>query len=397
MFLAVTVSSLARRLSMFFFNDVIVGDSASSPLPSVSFKHHSLPTVEQQDEVNAKDSLLPPHSHDTLSGPTDCPSTPADFSSSVGYGSFSSSPFVVVGEAQVEVGVDDELMIEEAVLLGKSPLKRELSLSMLGCREGVYSPEFFPSVEERPSTPLPPLEDRQDMDHSYAVPCVVCKPVQSTPVQEAILPPKTADTLQSPEREVCFQSRAGNFIVFETYFEHVSFCAQCVIEEIAILPEQALKLSEKSKLNNSEPAKSEVLPAIKIPRFDTCSPSQAVFKPQWLGVGFGATGVRARGVQSRVRGPSSPLSARRPANDENENKVVLKQKQRGKLSFVMHTFYLHNVLTSVYCLYRLMDFLSYVCHYISLMTVISEVLFLYCRHLYSYWRRQIPSADPQGN
>lgn len=84
---------------------------------------------------------------------------------------------------------------------------------------------------------------------------------------------------------------------------------------------------------NSEPTKNEVLvPAITFPKFDTRSPSQAVFKPQWLGVGFGASGVRARGIQNRVRGTSSPLSTRRPPTDENENKVVLnKQKQRGKL------------------------------------------------------------------
>lgn len=224
--LAVAVSSLARRLSTFFLNDVMVGDSASTPLPTAPLKQNSLPTVEQQDEVNSKEPLLPPHSHDTLSvSTTDCPSTPADFSSSMGYGSFSSSLFVVVGEAPVEVGVDTDLdEVEEAVLLGQSPLKRELSLSMLGCREGVYSPEFFPSVEERPSTPLPPLDSRQDMDHSYAVPCVACMPVQSTPVQEAILSPRTADAPQSPEQAVCFQSRAELLdIVFETSFERLSF------------------------------------------------------------------------------------------------------------------------------------------------------------------------------
>ncbi|XP_034170646.2 cell division cycle-associated protein 3 [Pangasianodon hypophthalmus] len=307
----VTVSSLARRLSTFFLNDVVVGNA--TPLPPVSFtKHHSLSSVEEQNELNSKEPLLPPHSHDSVSGPTNCLSTPADFSSSMGYGSFSSSPFVVVGEAQVEVGVDADTTIdeaEEAVLVGQSTLKRELSLSMLGCREGVYSPEFFPSAEERPSTPLPPLEEPQDVDHSYALPHVTCEPVQSAPVpvQEAILPPMTADMPQSPEQE-------------------------SVAEEKAMLPEPALKHSEKSKLANSEPAKSEVLlPAITFPRFDTRSPSQAVFKPQWLGVGFGATGVRARGVQSRGKGTSSPLSTRRPATDENENKVVLnKQKQRGK-------------------------------------------------------------------
>ncbi|XP_053351152.1 cell division cycle-associated protein 3 [Clarias gariepinus] len=307
----VTVSALARRLSTFFLNDVMTGDSAPNPLPPVSLtKHYSLSGVEQQSEQSSKEPLLPPNSHNSLSGPIKCPTTPTDANSSMGYGSFSTSPFVVVGEAKVEVAVDADATIdeaEEAILLGESPLNRELSLSMLGCREGVYSPEFFPSADDRPSTPVPPLEDRQVEDHSYALPCITYEPSPSTPVQEAILQQSAADTVQSPEQE-------------------------CVVEETAVLMEQVLKSSEKSKLESSEPAKSEVpLPAITFPKFDTCSPSQVVFRPQWLGVGFGATGVRARGVQSRGRATSSPLSTRRPATDENENKVVLnKHKQRGK-------------------------------------------------------------------
>ncbi|XP_060726617.1 cell division cycle-associated protein 3 isoform X1 [Tachysurus vachellii] len=310
----VTVTSLARRLSTFFLNDVMVGDSVPTPPPPVSFmEHHSLPNVEQKEELSSNEPLLPPHSYDSLNGPIKCPSTPKDFSSSRGYVSFCSSPFVVVSEAQLEVGADADTTIdeaEEAVLMAGSPLKRELSLSMLGCREGVYSPEFFPSAEERPCTPLPPLEDRQDVNHSSAQPCINCDPIQSAPVpvQEAILPPSTTDLPQSPEQEV-------------------------VVEKTAILPEQVLKQPEKPVFANSEPNKSEVLVhGITFPRFDTRSPSQAVFKPQWLGVGFGVSGVRARGVQNRGRGPSSPLSTRRPATDENENKVVVnKQKQRGNL------------------------------------------------------------------
>lgn len=198
----------------------MVGDSASTPVPPVSFtKHPSLPSVEQQNELDSREPLLPPRSHDSLSGPVDCPSTSADFSSSMGYGSFSSSPFVVVGEAQVEVGVEADITVdeaEEADLLGDSTIKRELSLSMLGCREGVYSPEYFPSAEERPSTPLPPLEDRQDVDHSYALPCGTCAPVESppVPVHEAILPLETGETPQSPVQEVRFHSRAGHFTLF---------------------------------------------------------------------------------------------------------------------------------------------------------------------------------------
>lgn len=90
-------------------------------------------------------------------------------------------------EVDAEVTLEDA---EEALLLGESPLQRELSLSLLGCRDGVYSPEFYSPAEERPSTPLPPSEDKQHSDHPYTLPSLSCDPVQSS----------------SPAQEVCFQS-----------------------------------------------------------------------------------------------------------------------------------------------------------------------------------------------
>lgn len=114
----------------------------------------------------------------------------------------------------MEVGVEADTTIEEPVLLGESTLKRELGLGVLGCHEGVYSPEYFPSPEERPSTPLPPLEDQQDVDRSYGLPCVTCEPIQSPPVQEPILPPRTTDTPQSPEKKVCFSLEQEIFYCF---------------------------------------------------------------------------------------------------------------------------------------------------------------------------------------
>lgn len=131
------------------------------------------------------------------------------------------------------------------------------------------------------------------------------------------------------------------------------------MKDIAVLPEESLRSPAKTKPACSVPVMSEVmLPAIKFPRFDPRSPSQVVFKPQWLGVGFGATGVRSRGVQNRGRGPS-PLSTHRPATDENENKVVLnKPKQRGNL-LLSCMFYLNSSVAMIlYFLCRMVDFLS---------------------------------------
>ncbi|XP_076827363.1 cell division cycle-associated protein 3 [Brachyhypopomus gauderio] len=319
----VTVSSFARRLSTFFLSDVASRDSSSAPLlPAPLPKCPSLPSVEQQpEELCSTEPLLPPPA--CLGGPADTaptPSTPAPCVSSMGYGSFASSPFVLVGEVEVDTEVSLE-EAEEALLLEESPLNREISLSLLACREGVYSPEFYTSQEERPATPLPPVEDTQDSDHSYACPQVSNEPVQSSstiqassPVQEAVV--CSSDTAQPSESE---DIPAEAPIVPE----------EGPVEQETLEPAVPGPAASAKPSLNLNVQKESPLTGIRFPRFDVCSPSQAVFKPQWLGVGFGATGVRARGVHTR--GSSSPLSTRKPAIDENENKVVLtKQKQRGK-------------------------------------------------------------------
>ncbi|XP_062321719.1 cell division cycle-associated protein 3 isoform X1 [Osmerus eperlanus] len=69
----------------------------------------------------------------------------------------------------------------------------------------------------------------------------------------------------------------------------------------------------------------------RCPVFDAKSPSQVVFKPQWLGKGFGTTGVRARGRGGKGTSSSSPLSVRLATKKAaNENRASSKQKQRGK-------------------------------------------------------------------
>ncbi|KAK1795345.1 hypothetical protein P4O66_010521, partial [Electrophorus voltai] len=311
----VAVSSFARRLSTFFLNDAAMRFSGSAALAPASFpKCPSLPSVEQhQEELCSTEPLLPPRT--SLSGGADTASAPVPCSTSVGYGSFAASPFVLVGEVEVDTEVSLE-EAEEALLLEESPLKRQLSLSLLACREGVYSPEFYSSNDERPATPLPPLEDEQDGDHCYAHPRGTSEPIQpSSPVHGAILHPP--DAAQPSELE---DVTAGDPEKPE----------QGPLEPEK--PKMAVPVSAgapKPSLNLNAP-KDSPLTGIRFPKFDARSPSQAVFKPQWLGVGFGATGVRARGVPAR--GSSfSPISTRKPAIDENENKVVLaKQKQRGK-------------------------------------------------------------------
>lgn len=107
----------------------------------------------------------------------------------------------------MEVEVDAEASLEEAeeaLLLGASPLRKELSLSLLACREGVYSS----SLEQRPLTPLPPAERQANEDHSYAlfsVPPQSTEHETSTPAVEAVVTSEADEVpSQTSEEQVCF-------------------------------------------------------------------------------------------------------------------------------------------------------------------------------------------------
>lgn len=107
----------------------------------------------------------------------------------------------------MEVEVDAEVSLEEAeeaLVLGASPLRKELSLSLLACHEGVYSS----SLEERPLTPLPPAERQAKEDHSYALFSVAQPSTESetsTPVAEDVVTLEEAEVpSQTSEEQVCF-------------------------------------------------------------------------------------------------------------------------------------------------------------------------------------------------
>ncbi|XP_026084476.1 cell division cycle-associated protein 3-like [Carassius auratus] len=318
----VTVTSLARRLSTFFLNDIKSGSDSVSSLPSVSFtKHPSLPTVNQQNETGPRDPLLPlikGQNSSTLNGHTDAVSTPALCSVSEGYGPMCSGPLVFTGDTQVEVDAETSLEeAEEALMIGDSSLRKELSLSLLACREGVYSS----TLGEHPLTPHPPAERQANEDHSCAVFSV---PPQSTQSETPTAAVEAVVTLEADE------------VPSQTSEEQVD----------AALPELSHEQPEESKPptpqpdvapNRSSPLTGTqvetVQSGMRCLKFDPRSPSQAIFKPQWLGVGFGTTGVRARGVQARGKtSMSSPLSTKNTATNENNNMVVrAKQRPREKV------------------------------------------------------------------
>ncbi|XP_077065941.1 cell division cycle-associated protein 3 [Siphateles boraxobius] len=315
----VSVTSLARRLSTFFLNDVKSGGETISPRPPVSFtKHPSLPSGARQNDSGPREPLLPlAQNSASVREHSDVVFTPAASSPSLGYGSICSSPFVLVGHTQMEVEVDPEDSLEEAeeaLLLGASPLKKELSLSLLACHEGVYSS----SLEKRPLTPLPPVETQANEDHSYTLFSDVPPSTESEPVAETVVTPEEAE------------------VPSQTSDEQVT----------PALPESRHEQPEVSKPLSPQPAvassKSSPVTSVQVEtvqsgirclKFDTRSPSQAIFKPQWLGVGFGTAGVRARGVQGRGKTSiSSPLSTKNTATNENNNMVVrAKQRPREKV------------------------------------------------------------------
>ncbi|TRY95161.1 hypothetical protein DNTS_034676 [Danionella cerebrum] len=260
----VSVTSLARRLSTFFLNDVKSGDSPGSPLPPVVFtKHSSRPSVDTNNPDYLQEPLLKP----LATMPSPVPTSPSE-----GYGSICSSPFVLIGEVEVNEEVEASLEEAEEALL----------------------------LEERPLTPIPPAVRRADEEHSYAVFTIAPRAIDSTRVEEA-----------------------GPIL------EEVQ--AQTHTEQTEEVPETSSDQQEKIELSDAPssdgtPVSKEVelekpvIPSLKI---DPWSPSQAIFKPQWLGVGFGTTGVRARGVQGRMKtSVPSPLASVKTAKNENNNMVV---------------------------------------------------------------------------
>ncbi|XP_016145177.1 cell division cycle-associated protein 3 [Sinocyclocheilus grahami] len=315
--LKVSITSLARRLSTFFLNDVKSGDSVS-PLPLVSFtKPHRLPNRNWQNDAGPRDPLVKSQNSSTLIGHTDAVSTPALCSPSEAYGSMCSSPFVLIGGTLVEVDAETSLEeAEDALLLGAS-LRKELSLSLLACREEVYSS----SLEEHPLTPPPPAESQANEDHSYAlfsVPAQSTESETSTPVVDAVVTSEADEVLSQTSEE---QLDAA---LPESSHEQPE-------ESKPPTPQPAVAPSKSSQVTDTQV--ETVQSGIRCLTFDTRSPSQAIFKPQWLGVGFGTTGVRARGVQACGKtSMSSPLSTKNTATNENNNMVVrAKQRPREKV------------------------------------------------------------------
>lgn len=306
--LTATVGSFARRLGMIFHNET------EGKAPKFFPKHtpEAMEEFSKDDEdLTSTDPLLAPQPFQNLDRLADqanrlhTPVIPPVQSEA------DLSPFMLVEQPQVEVELQTEadISLEEAEEAKESPLHNRLSLSLITCREGATSSLIFAEVHsDGDSSPDPGVKAGavgDGVDHSYALPSIS---IDAEVPAKSPLPSGAA--VASAEDE---QSVAVEQIPSPEDSNHLD--KEKPLPQIACSPEQP-------KLSNH----------IRCPTFDPRSPSQVVFKPQWLGKGFGANGLRVKSVHGQCgKGGSSPLAVRVAVkNAANENKGQSgKRKQKG--------------------------------------------------------------------
>lgn len=273
-------------------------------------------TPEQEGEAVAQadpsvdEPLLSPQPSQTLSSFAehtsllDTPVVPSVHSSG------DVSPFLLLAEPQLEVELETEadLSLEEAEEAKESPLNNRLSLSLITCHEGAMSAQVFADVHCDSSSFLaPPAEEELKaggVDHSYARPVAAVEPEPFVP--------QPIDNCVPPAQASAVLTEGVNDLVKE-----------------ASLPSAAAP-SAAATVAAEQPQPSTKIPYLRI---DPKSPSQVVFKPQWLGNGFGTNKPRVKSVQQGQfgKGSSSPLAVCVAVkNMSNENKGQSgKRKQKG--------------------------------------------------------------------
>ena len=315
--LTATVGSFARRLGMMFHNET------EGKAPETPQKHMYVATKEalRGENVTSTEPLLIPQPLGTFGSLAehakllDTPEVPPVLSEG------DVSPFLLVEEPQVEVELQTQtdISLEEAEEARESPLHNRLSMSLITCHEGAPSSQIFAEVHRDSTSSLEPgveVEQLKDgVDHSYALPFI---PAETETLVEPSVP---TDTDGSPAQVSRPQSEVAEQIPPSEESKELD-------QEMPLPPVPA-------------PAEQQIVPSpekpqphtdFRCPTRDPRSPSQIVFKPQWLGKGFGTNGLRAKSVQGHCgKGGSSPLAIRvAMKNATNENKGQAgKRKQKG--------------------------------------------------------------------
>ncbi|KPP67298.1 cell division cycle-associated protein 3-like [Scleropages formosus] len=295
-----TVSSFARRLSMLFLND---GAERMNNLPPVTYSKIPNLRSDARGETDLSEPLLPlrPDPNSALD-----PISPPDVDAAHS-GCLSKAEQV---EVDMEVGVEACHFLEEE-LDDDLPLNVGLSSSLLTCHKGVVLSQAL--SDDAPLSISPPHNaDTHGNFITEASPAIVPEPSEPSRSDRSASPvPVPSSSVKSTRAE------AEPFAQPDAKPEEMP---------VKAIPDPSA--SQNKPLRNRCGSEQN---GIRLPTFDSRSPSQAVFKPQWLGVGFGVTGVRARGVQGRGKGASSPLSVRGGQNAGNENKgQMVKQKPRER-------------------------------------------------------------------
>lgn len=306
-----TVGSFARRLGMLFHSET---EGRVPETPQRRFSG-AIEEVAKGDELPVTEPLLCPqpytfHPHllDTAVMP------PVQSAGDV-------SPFLLLEEPQLEVELETEadISLEEAEEAKESPLHNRLSMSLITCHEGAPSSQIFADVHcDGSSFQEPSMEAElqgEGVDHSYALPFVTDETktaAQSSQPTDTDVPPAQVSHVVSEEAKEMESSEKSKDLNNEMSLPSVP----AVLEPTAVLSPEQPQLSTK-------------IPCLTL---DPKSPSQVVFKPQWLGKGFGTNGLRAKSVQGHCgKGGSSPLAVRVAVkNVSNENRGQAgKRKQKG--------------------------------------------------------------------
>lgn len=311
-----TVGTFARRLGMLFHGE-IDGQVAETPEQEQEKEGQAVAQVGP----SADEPLLSPQPSQTFSSLAehasllDTPVVPSV------HGAGDMSPFLLLAEPQLEVELETEadLSLEEAEEAKESPLNNRLSLSLITCHEGAMSSQVFADVHCDGSSFLaPPAEEElqaEGVEHSYARPIAAVEP-------EPLVPQPT---------DKCVPSAQASAVPAEGVKD---------LATEASSPSAAAPSASATVLAAGLPQPSTKIPCLKI---DPKSPSQVVFKPQWLGNGFGTNKPRVKSVQQGQfgKGGSSPLAVRVAVkNMSNENKGQSgKRKQKGLLTFTDNLFW----------------------------------------------------------
>ncbi|KAI4811681.1 hypothetical protein KUCAC02_014558 [Chaenocephalus aceratus] len=388
--MSATVGSFARRLGLLVHNES-EGKVPEAP-PKCFTDAVEEESFNVEEELASTVPLLshqPSHTYDSLAEHANLLVTPLQSE-----GDMSPFVLLQNPQEDVELETETDLSLEEAEEARETPLHKRLSMSLITYHEGETSAQIFADVHcdgassPRMSADVESLED--NVDHTYDLPTITVEP--ETPVEPSFAADSEASAAQETETRAQeteetetkaqeteeTETRAQETEETETKAqeteetetkaheteetetkaheteeteetetkaqetEETETKAQETEETETKAQETDTRAQETEETDTKAPvAESSSSPpapeppsvtrsGIRCPSFDAKSPSQVVFKPQWLGKGFGATGIRARRVHSG-KGGSSPLAVRvavKNANSENK-RLSGKLTQKG--------------------------------------------------------------------